>query len=150
MLVEIPTEQEIHDNIVAFWRPAETYAAGGQYAFTYRIRWRNDSPTRVIGPWVFQTRAGMAFGKPDAVRFVVDYVDLKPFTGAEPPVATVSAVNGRVSHVTTQLNSETGGIRASFIFTPGAAPASDLRLTLKGWEERSPETWIYRWSSKKR
>ena len=150
ILVEIPTEQEIHDNIVAFWRPAEKLVAGHQYTFAYRIRWRDASPSRAAGPWVSQTRSGMAHAKPDAVRFVVDYIDGKPFIGAEPPVATVSATSGSASSPTTQLNSETGGIRASFLFTPGGSAASDIRLTLSGWDGRTPETWIYRWSGKKR
>jgi glucans biosynthesis protein len=36
-LIEIPSEEEIHDNIVAFWRPLEPYAKDQPYSFGYRI-----------------------------------------------------------------------------------------------------------------
>ena len=38
-LVEIPTESEANDNIVAFWVPEERPEAGSQYEFRYRMRW---------------------------------------------------------------------------------------------------------------
>ena len=150
MLVEIPTEQEIHDNIVAFWRPSDPLLAGSEHVFTYRIRWRDDAPSRRNGPWVAQTRSGMAFGKPQSLQFVVDYTDQKPFTGGELPKAQITTTSGQVTNTTVQLNPETSGVRVGFMFTPGALPAADLRLSLTGWDDRTPETWIYRWSAKKR
>ena len=39
MLVELPTNDEIHDNIVAFWNPAEPAAAGAEYDLGYRLSW---------------------------------------------------------------------------------------------------------------
>ena len=38
-LVEIPTDDEIHDNIVAMWVPAEPARAGTAYEFRYRMHW---------------------------------------------------------------------------------------------------------------
>src|SRR5690606_20690128 len=35
-LIEIPTPQEVHDNIVVFWEPETTMQAGEQYNFKYR------------------------------------------------------------------------------------------------------------------
>ena len=43
-LVEIPTDDEIHDNIVAFWVPREPAVAGAAYAFNYRLHWMADEP----------------------------------------------------------------------------------------------------------
>ena len=43
-LVEIPTDDEIHDNIVAYWVPATAVAAGSQWSFAYRLHWLADEP----------------------------------------------------------------------------------------------------------
>ena len=38
-LVEIPTDREINDNIVAFWRPHDPLKAKGEYILNYRLHW---------------------------------------------------------------------------------------------------------------
>ena len=43
-LVEIPSEEEIHDNVVAFWRPQEPYKQGSAYTFAYRLTWPDQAP----------------------------------------------------------------------------------------------------------
>ncbi len=43
-LVEIPTDDEIHDNIVAMWVPAAPAKAGGEYNLRYRLHWLADEP----------------------------------------------------------------------------------------------------------
>lgn len=43
-LVELSTNDEIHDNIVAFWTPAATAVAGQSHDFAYRLTWTEDGP----------------------------------------------------------------------------------------------------------
>ena len=38
-LIEIPTPDETHDNIVAFWTPAAPVTAGQELRFSYRLIW---------------------------------------------------------------------------------------------------------------
>ena len=38
-LVEIPTDAEIHDNIVAYWVPKKPVQAGERFDFRYRVHW---------------------------------------------------------------------------------------------------------------
>ena len=38
-LIEIPADEEIHDNIVAYWKPAKELAAGGPHVFAYSFHW---------------------------------------------------------------------------------------------------------------
>ena len=38
-LVEIPTDREINDNIVAYWRPKKDVPKGGPWRVSYRMRW---------------------------------------------------------------------------------------------------------------
>lgn len=43
-LVEIPTVDEYHDNLVAYWVPKTPSKKGTAYDFRYRLHWRNDEP----------------------------------------------------------------------------------------------------------
>ena len=43
-LVEIPTEDETQDNIVAYWRPARELRKGDSLSFDYRLYWQNSEP----------------------------------------------------------------------------------------------------------
>ncbi len=44
VLVEIPSDREINDNVVAFWRPEAPIAAGDEMTLTYRLTWGWDGP----------------------------------------------------------------------------------------------------------
>src|SRR3546814_17337933 len=46
-MIEIPTDDEINDNIVAFWVPQAPAQEGKSYAMRYRLHWFADatSPT---------------------------------------------------------------------------------------------------------
>ena len=43
-LVEIPTDREVNDNIVAFWRPHDPLKAKGEYLLNYRLHWCWSAP----------------------------------------------------------------------------------------------------------
>ncbi len=43
-LIEIPTDDEIHDNIVAFWAPKADAKAGASYNLKYRLHWTDQEP----------------------------------------------------------------------------------------------------------
>jgi glucans biosynthesis protein len=43
-LIEIPTDDEIHDNIVAMWVPQAPARAGAEYNLRYRLHWLADEP----------------------------------------------------------------------------------------------------------
>lgn len=44
VLTELRTDDEIHDNIVAFWQPAGPTAKGQRHDFAYRLDWARDNP----------------------------------------------------------------------------------------------------------
>ncbi len=50
MLFEIPTKEEVHDNIAAFWRPKNPLQTKGEHNCTYRLHWGPDSPKPQILP----------------------------------------------------------------------------------------------------
>ncbi|MEM1371624.1 MAG: glucan biosynthesis protein G, partial [Pseudomonadota bacterium] len=150
ILVEIPTNEEIHDNVVAFWRPLEPIKKGDVVDLTYRIHWRDDAPMRSTGPYVLSTRVGRAGATNSSRRneylFVVDFVADQPFSGSDLPSVRLSTSLGTHQPPVIQKNTETGGLRVSFYFDPQGASTSDMRLEVGAWNGSQPETWLYRWS----
>ena len=77
-LVEIPTDDEIYDNIVSYWLPADLPKAGDERRFDYRLHWQKDEPypariARTVATYIGQ---GGVPGQPrpaDAIRVVVDF-----------------------------------------------------------------------------
>ncbi len=49
-LVENATDDEIHDNVVAMWVPAEPARAGSSHDLAYRLHWVAGNPTRATSP----------------------------------------------------------------------------------------------------
>ncbi|MEW6121982.1 MAG: glucan biosynthesis protein G [Pseudomonadota bacterium] len=143
-LVEIPTKEEVHDNIVAFWRPKEAMRKGGEYFYTYRLHWAWDTPDRAAVARFAATRAG---GTPERRLFVLDLVGERvkglALDGVKPAVSTNS---GQVSNVVLQPNPEIQGLRLSFAFEPKGAEVAELRAQVMQGDERLSETWIYRWT----
>src|SRR5205085_1583575 len=79
-LVEIPTEEETMDNIVAYWRPKAEVKAGDNLSFDYRLYWQNNEPAypKTIAKVVATRlgRGGMPGQSPwprDTQKFVVDF-----------------------------------------------------------------------------
>ena len=67
MLVEIPTDDEIQDNIVAFWRPTAWSHAGRQMSFDYRLLLAGQRARPIPTPllrWWRRGWAGAAFPAP--------------------------------------------------------------------------------------
>ena len=71
-LVEIPVEDEIHDNIAVYWKPAKRPEAGKSYKFDYRLHWAENVPAAWSGARVAKTRIGNA-KKPETFLFVIDF-----------------------------------------------------------------------------
>ncbi|EKE73644.1 glucan biosynthesis protein [Gallaecimonas xiamenensis] len=144
-LVEIPSQSEIHDNIVSYWDPAELLKAGSEYSFAYRLSWGTEPLSRSVR--VAASRAGRADIKgptPDRL-FVVDYQDTQPPSGQLPQAqATTSA--GTISDVVVQPNPSVQGYRVSFRLHTDDSPLAELRLELKFQDGRQAETWLYRWT----
>ncbi len=71
-LIEIPTDSEINDNVLAYWRPRQPLAAGGEAFFAYRQFWCWQPPDRPPLAQVTSTRVGRARTAAQR-RFVVDF-----------------------------------------------------------------------------
>jgi glucans biosynthesis protein len=144
-LIEIPANDEIHDNVVAYWKPAKDLPAGGAHVFSYKLFWGKDVPPAWSGARVLKTRVGRA-KKPGTVLFVIDLVGPSVKDGRDMPVASVTNSAGKISHLVVQRNDEISGVRVTFELTPGDAGLVELRFLLKAGEKPISETWLYRWT----
>jgi len=146
-LVELPTPNEVNDNIVAFWRPKAPLNAGGEYNFTYRMHWcwDNASPTPLAR--VAQTRIGATPDKKG--RFVM--IDFAGDAVASLPAdaklhADLGTTTGDIRNVVVVPNPAIKGWRITFEFYPGSARIAELHCALASEQATLSEGWIYRWT----
>nr|WP_245906071.1 glucan biosynthesis protein G [Pseudoroseomonas aestuarii] len=147
-LVEIPTSGEIHDNIVAFWRPKDPLRAKGEYRYTFRLHWCDEAPGSPELGRLMSTRSGASWTQGGRL-FVIDATGgaLDNLAPDAKPEALVTASRGEVRNVVVQRNPETQGWRISFDLFPGDARAVELRAELKAGPEAVAETLLYRWTA---
>ena len=151
-LVEIPSVQEIHDNIVAYWVPKKKVVAGKEYYFQYRLTWGSrislgkDKPVAVTA-----TRTGIGgisgMLETEKRKFVVDFapstVVTKAFNNNEISI-DASASEGKITGLHLMQNPLTKGLTAYVDFKPDNK-ISELRIVLKKGEENVSEVWSYQW-----
>lgn len=144
-LIEIPTDAEIHDNIVAYWKPAKPLEAGIAHSFAYRMHWGPRLPVAWTGVSVVKTRIGTG-DAPEKHLFVIDFKGpaLAELSGL--PRAEVATSGGVVANVVLQENPEVNGIRVSFELNTAGTDTVELRLGLKANDRLISESWLYRWT----
>jgi glucans biosynthesis protein len=147
-LVEIPSEEEIDDNIVAFWRPSSPLVKEQVYSFGYHITWSHDVSLPSEEAVVSRTLSGLANGqerKTGSIRYAVDFTGSSLKSSQELPQVALTASSGRVSTPVVLRNPGTGGIRVDFLLTPGDAEVVELRLELQKDGKTVSEVWLSRW-----
>src|SRR5690606_29397107 len=128
-LVEIPTDNETNDDIVAFWRPAQALPAGQPFSGSYRIRWAAQPRlTPVLGRAV-APRTGPSFDGKRRI-FVVDFTSTDGKVDLQQLKMDATASAGQISNLVLQPNPLTKSVRASFELDPAGAEVVELRLRL--------------------
>ena len=153
-LVEIPTDDEIHDNIVCVWVPEKPAVAGAEFDFSYRLHWLADEPfpsplARCVG-----TRLGNG-GQPGKPRpkgvrkFMVEFLggplEKLPFGVKPEPVLWAS--RGTFSYIYTEavFDGVPGHWRAQFDLTVAGEEPVEMRLFLKNGDDILSENWLYQY-----
>jgi len=144
-LVEIPTTNEVNDNIVAFWRQKEKLSAKGEYNFTYRMHWGWDCPWPSKLGRIVDTRTGAAEDKKGRL-FVLDISGeaVKALPADARPHAELNASVGTIQNVVVEPNAEIGGWRIAFELLAGDAKTVELHGQLIGEQGPLSEIWVYR------
>ncbi|NGM23381.1 glucan biosynthesis protein G [Roseomonas stagni] len=146
-LIEIPTDGEMHDNIVAFWRPEQPMRTGEEYNFVYRLHWLPTVAGNTALAQFVSTRVGSAGAR--GRLFVLDIAGGRE--GAVPedaqPTLDLSTNAGELRNAVVQRNPQGGGWRVHFELRPGTAPLAELRAVLRLGDRPITETWLYRWTA---
>jgi glucans biosynthesis protein len=154
-LCEIPTDDEIHDNVVAMWVPADPVPSGAELNLNYRLHWLANEPypSKLAPVWATRLGRGGQPGlpRPKGVRkFMVEFLggplrDL-PF-GAKPELV-VSASRGSFGPyqlIEAVPDGVAGHWRAQFDLIADGADPVEMRAFLKSGGETLTETWMFQY-----
>ncbi len=154
-LVELPTENESNDNIVACFVPKDAPEAMKPFGYAYRIVASLDlarlAPNGRVSS-TYQTTAA-ALGSPEPVapgsrRFIIDFTggDLAYF-GADPKLVEVvaSTSRGRILRSFIVPNPHIRGFRAAVDVALDQGQSADVRAFLKSGSRALTETWTFPW-----
>jgi glucans biosynthesis protein len=145
-LIEIPISEEIHDNIVAYWKPAKALEPGKRFRYAYRMSWGDEVPAVWSGAWVVKTQVGTTPGAADKALFVVDFAGPAVRELRELPVAELFATAGATANLTVQRHPDLAGVRVKFELNTAGTDLIELRLGLKVAGQLISESWLYRWT----
>lgn len=148
-LIEIPIQDEGHDNIVAFWTPQEPVNAGHELRVAYGLLWSLQPPLETGLLSVLSTRVGAGGTgegeRPaDLRRITIEFVaaGAAPAPGALPQ-AVVECQNAECAPAVVRANEVTGGFQVTFEARTASGPV-ELRCSLVQDGKPVSETWLYR------
>jgi glucans biosynthesis protein len=145
-LIEIPTDSEVNDNILAYWRPRAPMQAGSEVTIAYRQFWGLTSPVRPPVALATNSRVGRGGGGRRR-RFVVDFTGDTVVSVPLQEIRTVlTAGPGTIPSSRLWLYPDRKTVRVSFELDPGPENASEIRLVLEAAGKPLTETWLYRWT----
>jgi periplasmic glucans biosynthesis protein len=147
-LVEIPSDKEVNDNIVAFWRPHDPLKAKSEFKLSYRLHWCWSQPNPGPVAHVVQTRAGLASNGTDR-QFVIDFagIPLDAWQGQQPPGLDVGTDKGKIISAVAEPNPEMRGWRVSIQFATNKQKVVELHARMMDGDKPLTETWIGRWTA---
>ena len=146
-LVEIPSDREVNDNMVAFWRPHDPLRAKGEYLLNYRLHWCWAPPGEVKLAQTMQTRCGLAFDQKHR-QFIIDFVgdSLKGLKPDAPPALDTGSDKGKIVSAVAQPNPDINGWRVSIQLDTQDNTLVELHARIMQGDQPLTETWIYRWT----
>ena len=142
VLVEIPSDGEIHENIIAYWRPKTKLPAGQEFSAAYRIYWRADGCEPQALGRVVESREGQG-AESSFRRFLIDFTG--PMPGAAEVKLAASTTAGRLVAPVLKPNPANGGYRVSFDLDTRNTQLAEIRVQLTDGTKPVSETWLYRW-----
>jgi len=153
-LVEMPTDDEINDNVSAYWCPAKPVVAGSRIELRYRLHWLADEPYPTPLGRCVATRLGRGGqpGKPRPAgvrKFVVEFLGGPlahlPY-GVKPDLVLWSS-RGEFTYTYAEAvpDNVPGHWRALFDLTAEGTDPVEMRLYLKSGAEVLTETWLYQY-----
>jgi glucans biosynthesis protein len=153
-LVQIPTDNEYNDNIVAYWVPERAFERGDSVKYAYTLYWYSANHPRFSKGYVQATRI---VKKPDEVMFMIDFVgdEFKTVLKDKTLMPDVWISKGaHLADIQLLKNTVTEGWRLVLhvrLDAPGPMelrladqkPAIEFRAFLKNKATAVTETWSY-------
>jgi glucans biosynthesis protein len=143
-LIELPTDTENNDNIVAFWVPDQSPEPLKPARFSYRIAWQGNRMTLPKIGYVVTTRTGPGNIEKGSQEFDIDFTGGELATlAADTVAAAVSVGNGaKLLEQDVVKNDFIHGFRLEFQIRPAQQPVQ-LRAYLYKGNRALTETWGY-------
>jgi periplasmic glucans biosynthesis protein len=147
-LVEIPSNREVNDNMVAFWRPKDPLKAKNEYLMNYRQHWCWSLPVGTRLAEVVSTRCGLSWDEKNR-QFVIDFAGglLRARRTEQLPSIDIGASKGKIIDPVVEPNPATGGMRLSFQLDTAGEKLVEMHARLMNGETPLTETWLYRWTT---
>ncbi|MFW2589376.1 glucan biosynthesis protein [Sagittula sp. SSi028] len=153
-LMEIPTDLEVNDNIVAFWVPEADTKAGDEIELSYRLRWgmtpKGDRATdraRVLRTRVGQGGVAGVEKARDTTKFVIDFHGgvLSEQTDPKAVVPDVSISRGEITEAILSPIDNSDVWRLVVEARTDQGSVAELKARLLNDTETLTETWLYQW-----
>ena len=154
MLLEIPTEDEYADNIVAFWRPAAPLQPGQPHVFDYDLHWQQPGLDALPEPHPLlpvRSASGIEPVTREGRLFVIDFAPSGDAPLPDPATLELvlntpqgAAITGETLY---RVDADNSFLRGSFVLEPEAGTdACELRMQVRGPEHDMAPVWLYRWT----
>jgi periplasmic glucan biosynthesis protein mdoG len=149
-LVEIPSVQEIHDNVVAYWVPKKSPEPNEELSYKYKLYWFNDFPVEKHPGSITATYTGIGgvsgMLETNKRKFAIDFDILNMKSEVEKGIATIdaSASEGKIVGKHLVYNPLTRGVTAYVDFEPNGK-TSELRISIVKKGKAISEVWSYQW-----
>jgi periplasmic glucans biosynthesis protein len=156
-LVELPTGNETHDNVVAYWQPKQPYEPGQEITLSYRMRsvlgvGEMHPGGKAVNTFHAPARASGSNEPSDPTmrRFIIDFAggSLPYHVQAPEQVQVVPSTSaGKIMHTFVVPNDHVRGFRAAFDVKLEPGQSADLRAYLRVGNKALTETWTYPWTA---
>jgi len=152
-LVEIPSDSEVNDNIVAFWVPDGAINAGDAREFSYSLRWGAMAPdAQAPLAFVAETRSGQGgiSGVDNSANYRKFVIDFKGGAIANLPIdakldPVINVQNGEVEHSSLVRIAGTDMWRLVMDVRGIKGEVVELGAHIAGYGRKLSETWLYQW-----
>ncbi|MHA2937157.1 glucan biosynthesis protein G [Vibrio sp. RC27] len=142
-LIEIPSDFEANDNIVAYWKPKNGLKKDQVYTFAYELTWLDSFPKSKDNVTIARTSGGKKLSE-EKNEIVIDYSHLN-FDDFKNIKISASASNNVILESRIEPNPGVDGARVFITFSPEDTEVSEFRVQL--FEDNVPigVTWLYRY-----
>lgn len=151
-LVELPTELEVNDNIVAFWIPEGEVKAGQEFEYRYRLTWGSieESTEKLARVVALRSGIGGTSGVENSQnlrKFVIDFAGeiLRTLTPEDKVEAVLNVGKAKIIHNSITYVPAGDVWRVVMDLEPGGDDPVEMNGYLKVGDNRISEVWAYQW-----